>query len=160
MTLGILTANVQGYVPVLLVVWNGAFSTTACCPLGGARSSVEMEAFGRALADQYSMGSGLLQWSNILDSGFPPWIFKLDPLLEHQDAISCTEEKKRERNGESNQHTNKQTDRQNSKTNGRSSIKQRRTHKETHAHLKKRRGKKQRKEKTKKCNKPNEQTHR
>ena len=38
MTLGSLSANEWGCVPVLLVVWHGASSTGACWPLGGARS--------------------------------------------------------------------------------------------------------------------------
>ena len=36
MILGSLSANVWGCVPVLLVVWHGAFNTGACWPLGGA----------------------------------------------------------------------------------------------------------------------------
>ena len=36
MTLGSLSANGWCCVPVLLVVWHGACSTGACCPLGGA----------------------------------------------------------------------------------------------------------------------------
>ena len=38
MTLGSLSANGWGCVPVLLVVWHGASSTGACWPLGGAGS--------------------------------------------------------------------------------------------------------------------------
>ena len=38
MTLGSLSANGWGCVPVLLVVWHGTCSTGACWPLGGARS--------------------------------------------------------------------------------------------------------------------------
>ena len=69
-------------------------------------------------------------------------MFKLDPLLEQKDAISCTEEKKRERNGESNQHTNKETDRRNSKTNGESNTNQIGTKKlKTHTHKKNKKGK-------------------
>ena len=36
--LGSLSAQGWGCVPVLLVVWHGAFSTGACWPLGGAGS--------------------------------------------------------------------------------------------------------------------------
>ena len=36
MILGSLSANVWGCVPVLLVVWHGAFNTGPCWPLGGA----------------------------------------------------------------------------------------------------------------------------
>ena len=36
MTLGSLSANGWGCVPVLLVVWHGVSSTGACWPLGGA----------------------------------------------------------------------------------------------------------------------------
>ena len=36
MVLGTLSANGQGCVPVLLVVWHGVSSTGACRPLGGA----------------------------------------------------------------------------------------------------------------------------
>ena len=39
MTLGSLSANGLGCVPVLLVVWHGASSTGACWPLGEAGSS-------------------------------------------------------------------------------------------------------------------------
>ena len=35
LTLGSLSANGRGCVPVLLVVWHGASSTVACLPLGG-----------------------------------------------------------------------------------------------------------------------------
>ena len=38
MILGSLSANGWGCLPVLLVVWHGAFSTGACLPLGGAVS--------------------------------------------------------------------------------------------------------------------------
>ena len=38
MTLGSLSANRWGCVPVLLVVWHGASSTGACWPLGAAGS--------------------------------------------------------------------------------------------------------------------------
>ena len=38
MTLGSLSANGCGCVPVLLDVWHGASSTGACWPLGGAES--------------------------------------------------------------------------------------------------------------------------
>ena len=38
MTLGSLSANGLVCVPVLLVVWHGAFSTGACLPLGRAGS--------------------------------------------------------------------------------------------------------------------------
>ena len=37
-TLGSLSANGWGCVPVLLVVWHGASSSVACLPLGGAGS--------------------------------------------------------------------------------------------------------------------------
>ena len=37
-TLGSLSANGWGCVPVLLVVWPGASSTGGCCLLGGAGS--------------------------------------------------------------------------------------------------------------------------
>ena len=78
-------------------------------------------------------------------------MFKLDPLLEQKDAISCTEEKKRERNGESNQHTNKETDRRNSKTNGESNTNQIGTKKlKTHTHKKNKKGKNEEKNQKKK----------
>ena len=38
MTLGSLSANGWGCVPVLLVFWHGVSSTGACWPLGGAES--------------------------------------------------------------------------------------------------------------------------
>ena len=38
MTLGSLSANGWGCVPVLLVFWHGASSARACWPLGGAGS--------------------------------------------------------------------------------------------------------------------------
>ena len=38
MTLGSLSADMWGCVPVLLVVWHGASSTGACWPLAGAGS--------------------------------------------------------------------------------------------------------------------------
>ena len=38
MTLGSLSANRWGCVPVLLVFWHGVSSTGACWPLGGAES--------------------------------------------------------------------------------------------------------------------------
>ena len=38
MTLGSLSSNGWGCVPVLLVVWHGASSTGACRPLGGPGS--------------------------------------------------------------------------------------------------------------------------
>ena len=38
MILGSLSANGWGYVPALIVVWHGASSTRACCPLGGGGS--------------------------------------------------------------------------------------------------------------------------
>ena len=38
MTLGSLSANGWGCVPVLLVVWHGASSTGVCWPSGGAGS--------------------------------------------------------------------------------------------------------------------------
>ena len=38
MTLGSLSANGWGCVPVLLVVWHGVSNTGACWPLGGAGS--------------------------------------------------------------------------------------------------------------------------
>ena len=38
MTLGSLSANGWGCVPVLLVVWHGTSSSGACWPLGGAGS--------------------------------------------------------------------------------------------------------------------------
>ena len=38
MTLGSLSANGWGCVPVLLVVWHGASNTGACWPLCGAQS--------------------------------------------------------------------------------------------------------------------------
>ena len=38
MILGSLSANGWGCVPVLLVVWHGAFSAGGCWPLGGAGS--------------------------------------------------------------------------------------------------------------------------
>ena len=37
-TLGSLSANAWGCVPVLLVAWHGASSTGACWPLGGSGS--------------------------------------------------------------------------------------------------------------------------
>ena len=39
MILGSLSANVWGFVPVLLVVWHGVSSTGACWSLSGAGSS-------------------------------------------------------------------------------------------------------------------------
>ena len=51
MTLGRLSANGWGCVPVFLVVWHGVFSTGACWPLGGAGLSFETEISGRALTN-------------------------------------------------------------------------------------------------------------
>ena len=56
MSLGSLSADGWVCVPVLLVVWCGTFSTGACRQLGG----VEMETSRRALANQYSLGLGIL----------------------------------------------------------------------------------------------------
>ena len=38
MILGSISANGWFCVPVLLVLWHGASSTVACCPLGGSGS--------------------------------------------------------------------------------------------------------------------------
>ena len=50
MSLGSLSANGWGCVPVLLVVWHRVSSTVPCWSLSGARLSVEMEISGRAFA--------------------------------------------------------------------------------------------------------------
>ena len=51
MTLGSLSANGWGCVPVLLVVWHGVSSTGAYWPLCGLGLSIETEISGRALAN-------------------------------------------------------------------------------------------------------------
>ena len=51
MTLGSLSANGCGCVPVLLVVWHGASSTGASWLLGGPGLNVEMKISGRTLTD-------------------------------------------------------------------------------------------------------------
>ena len=50
MTLGSLSANGWGCVPVFLVVWHRVSSTVACWWFSGAGSIVEMEISGRTYA--------------------------------------------------------------------------------------------------------------
>ena len=59
--------------------------------------SVETEISGRALANCYYVGPGGLCWSNVLKSALPPQRLRPDTRLEHQDPVSHTALKKREK---------------------------------------------------------------
>ena len=60
MTLGSLCADGWVCVPVLFVVWCEASSSGNCRQLGGAGSSIQIEASVRALGDQFSLRPGIL----------------------------------------------------------------------------------------------------
>ena len=59
--------------------------------------SVETEMSGRALADLYYVGPGGLWWSSVLSLALPPQSLRPDSRLEHQDPVSHTVQKKREK---------------------------------------------------------------
>ena len=59
--------------------------------------SIEMEISGRALANWYYIGLGGLWWANVLNSALPPQRLRPDSRPEHQDHISHTSQKEREK---------------------------------------------------------------
>ena len=70
-TLVSLCANVQGCCPVLLKDWCGVPGTGTCWPLVVLSLSAELEVFESTFA-KGSMGSRVLWWFIVLDSGLPP----------------------------------------------------------------------------------------
>ena len=75
----------------------GFCSCLACClgevsndgrnrKLGAARSWIQVEAFMGVFADLYSLESGILWWSSVLDSALPSQ--RLGPDLGNQDLTS------------------------------------------------------------------------
>lgn len=70
-TLGSLSADRWSCVPVLLVVWLEVSCTGTCKLLVEPGFSVVMETLKKAYTDYYSLGLGILWWSNILDLVLP-----------------------------------------------------------------------------------------
>ena len=70
-TVGSLSADGWSCVPVLLVVPLEVSCTGACRKLVEPGFSVVMETLKKAYTDCYSLGPGILWWSNILDLVLP-----------------------------------------------------------------------------------------
>ena len=66
--------------------------------------SIEMEISGRALADWYYMELGGLWWSTVPNSALPPQRLRPDTPPEHQDPVSHTAQKKREKRKKENKN--------------------------------------------------------
>ena len=89
-TLVSLCANVQGCCPVLLKDWCGVPGTGTCWPLVVLGLSAELEVFESTFA-KGSMGSRVLWWFIVLDSGLPPsgiqaWPLTVAPRLHRSHS--------------------------------------------------------------------------
>ena len=58
---------------------------------------VEREISGGALTYRYYVGLGGLWWSNVPNSPLPPQSLRPDTRLEHQNSVTHTAQKKREK---------------------------------------------------------------
>ena len=63
----------------------------------GLGLSVEMKISGRAFTVSYYVELGHLWWTNVLNLALPPQRHRPDTQLEHQDPVSHTAQKKREK---------------------------------------------------------------
>ena len=97
MTLGHLSANGCGCVPVLLVVWHRVSRTVACWLLSGA-------GYWRCDGDPweiftiwYYVELGGLLWTSVLKLAIPPQRHSPDAWLEHQEPFIHTAQNKREK---------------------------------------------------------------
>ena len=88
MTLGCLSADGWGCVPILLVVWHEMPSTGAAGSWVEPGLGVEKDTSRKAYAD--SLVLGILWWSSVLDSVLPPQRPKSDLWSGSQDPVSHT----------------------------------------------------------------------
>ena len=120
MTLGSLSADGWVCVPVLLVVWCGAFSTGACRLLGGARSWSWDGDLWESSHWLIFPGPGILWHSSVLDSMLPPQRLRPDLWPGNKDPASHTAHQKggggrkeKERKKRQDENNWKQTKKQN-----------------------------------------------